>query len=71
MSLGYYDEQKIKRLIDEAQRETAREIRSLRDSFEGLTGAVQQLADEVRALRADLNPALDKPKKLPAPAQGT
>ena len=70
MSLGYYDEVKIKQLIEEAQKETRREIRSLRDSFTGLTDAIKQLADEVGSLRADLNPQLDKPKKLPAPAQG-
>lgn len=70
MSLTSYELSQIKKLIDEAQQKIAREIRSLRESFDGLTGVVKELAGEVRALRADMNPQLDKPKKLPAPSQG-
>jgi hypothetical protein len=37
------------------------------EAFNRMAGALEELTGEVRALRADLTPPIDKPKKLPLP----
>ena len=40
------------------------------DGFNRVAAALEALTSEIKGLRTDLNPALDKPKKLPSPAAG-
>jgi hypothetical protein len=39
------------------------------EAFNRLARAVEGLADEVRELREDLTPSIDKPRRLPPPAR--
>lgn len=82
MSLTYYDLERIEGKVDEARRKTSEELQQLKKSakssaemqeklfeaFNRMTQVLENLSEEVRGLRSDLNPTLDKPKKLPAPA---
>lgn len=76
--MDHYDRQQIERLhkktqqaVEEAlRREVAQSDKKTADAFNRIAAALENLTEEVRALRADLNPQLDKPRKLPAPKGG-
>lgn len=54
----------------EAQEKGLKQDAQMLDAFNRMAQAVEALTEEVRGLRADLNPELDKPRKLPAPKGG-
>lgn len=76
--MDYYDRQKMEQLHkktrqaveDAVKREISQSDRKTAEAFNRIAAALENLTEEVRALRADLNPALDKPRKLPAPKGG-
>ena len=81
MSLDYRDKRDITESVEEAQRETTQLLREsmkqskadskqTADAFNRVAAALEKLTGEVRLLRADMNPVLDKTKKLPLPATG-
>jgi len=81
MTLTYYDREIIEEKVEDARKMTSREIAELRaemraghktqqqllEAFNRMTVVLEGLAEQVKGLRADLNPQLDKPVKLPAP----
>lgn len=71
MSLGYYDEQKIEAAVKKQTRQqfddAAKRDRQMIEAMGGIAAALKELTAEIKALRADLNPELDKPVKLAAP----
>lgn len=79
MSMDYYDRQKMENLHkktrqvveDAIKREISQSDRKTADAFNRIASALENLTEEVRALRADLNPSLDKPRKMPAPKGGS
>jgi len=72
--MDYYDRQYVERKLNEVSEKASREVAQLRketrDGFNRVAAALEALTAEVKGLRADLNPKLDKPKKLQAPGQG-
>lgn len=64
--------------MDDLRRNVAHDIdksesrlgREMAEGFNRVAKALEALTEEVRALRNELNPCLDKPKKLPAPGGG-
>ena len=76
--MDHYDRQQIERLYKKTQqaveealrREVPQSDKKTADAFNRIAAALENLTEEVRALRADLNPQLDKPRKLPAPKGG-
>ena len=77
-SLDYFDKKAVTEIVDTAQKKTAKEIRdNLResvmlqrqtlDAFNRVAVALEKLTGEIKALRDEQNPKLDKSKKLPAP----
>lgn len=71
MSLGYYDEQKIENIVKKQTKaqfdEASKRDRQMIEAMGSIASALKELTTEIKGLRADLNPALDKPVKLPAP----
>ncbi len=84
MSVTYYDLERIGEKVEEARRKTSDELRDMRkgmtdsakmqekllEAFNRMTLVLESLSEDIKGLRNDLNPTLDKPKKLPAPATG-
>ena len=73
MSFGYDDSREImKRLrkLEENSTRAADTGEKMLEVFNRIAVALETLSTDVRQLRADLNPALDKPQKLPVPAAG-
>lgn len=75
MSLDYYDKQDIERRIEKAHEQTRAEVKkvqreqqALAAAFKDVAKALTELTAEVKGLRADLNPELDKTVKLAAPS---
>lgn len=71
--MDYYDRSQIEEKVENSRKKTTREIEQLRkdtqDGFNRVASALEALTKEIKGLRADLNPKLDKPAKLPAPAK--
>ena len=71
MTLGYYDEQKIEAAVKKTTRshfdDAAKRDRQMIEMMGGIATALQALTSEIKGLRADLKPELDKPVKLAAP----
>lgn len=71
MSLGYYDEQKIENIVKKQTKaqfdEAAKRDRQMIEAMGSIASALKELTTEIKGLRADLNPELDKPVKLAAP----
>lgn len=73
--LGYYDEEKIKRITAESDKRTkqqfddaAKRDRQMIEALGGIASALKELSGEIKALRRDLGPqTLEKPAKLAAP----
>ncbi len=69
--LGYYDEQKIETIVRQQTKtqfdDAARRDRQMIEAMGGIASALKELTSEIKGLRADLNPALDKPVRLSAP----
>lgn len=84
MSLAYYDRDFIEEKIGEAaarteellqhmQRDLAKSAgrqEQMLEVFNRVATALQSLTEEVKGLRRDLNPELDKTKKLAVPTGG-
>jgi len=84
MSLDYSDRQALLEALDDIkdgirdstlqQQENFTEHQQgqtqMADAFNRIARALENLTAEVKGLREDLNPALDKSKKLPLPQQG-
>jgi hypothetical protein len=74
-SLGYYDEQKIEAIVKKNTKaqfdDAAKRDRQMIEAMGGITAALKELSGEIKALRRDLNPELDKPVKLAAPKSQT
>lgn len=80
MSFDYWDKRDLeameKRIVD-AQEKAVRQLQQAGDrsqaetveAFNRVARSLEALVEEVKGLRADLNPTLDKPSKLPAPAK--
>ncbi len=70
-SLGYYDEQKIEDIVKKHTRAefdaAAKRDRQMIEMMGGIAAALKELTSEIKGLRSDLNPELDKPVKLAAP----
>ncbi len=58
----------IREAADDAQRKTAGQMS---EGFNRVAEALLSLTQEIKALREDLNPHMDKPAKLPAPKSRT
>lgn len=85
MTATYSDVLRVQNAVTEARRDTITEIRDLRrefrrtqedsqkqtaDALNRVAEALTALTGEIKALRRDLNPELDKTKKLAAPGGG-
>lgn len=81
MSLDNWDKRDIEGMVEDAARETRQLLREsmkegaadrqqTAEAFNRVASALEKLAAEVRLLRADLNPSLDKTRKLPPPSAG-
>lgn len=78
MSLEYWDKREIIEASEKAgnatvaavKKDNAETRKQVADGFNRVAEALTALTAEIKGLRADLNPSLDKPKKLPAPPQG-
>lgn len=75
MSLGYYDEQKIENIVKKMTKtqfdDAAKRDRQMIEAMGGIAAALKELTSEIKGLRADLKPELDKPVKLAAPKTQT
>ncbi|HYD18781.1 MAG TPA: hypothetical protein VEF76_09920 [Patescibacteria group bacterium] len=76
-SLGYYDEEKIRAIVTASEKRmktefdaAAKRDRQIAEAMGGIAAALKELTGEIKALRADLNPEMDKPVKLAPPKQG-
>ncbi len=81
MTLNYYDKVEIKDAVADAERRVQGTLAEMQDdiaeaagnqklmlqAFNKVAAALETLTGEIRALRRDLNPELDKPVKLAAP----
>ncbi len=81
MTLTYYDKVEIKEAVTEAEQRVQKTLARMQEdmvqadgnqlkmlvAFNRVAAALEMLTGEIRELRADLNPELDKPVKLPAP----
>jgi hypothetical protein len=73
--LGYYDEEKIKRIVAESEKRTkqqfddaAKRDRAMIEAMGGIASALKELTSEIKALRRDLGPqTLEKRAKLAVP----
>ncbi|TAL30306.1 MAG: hypothetical protein EPN97_12860 [Alphaproteobacteria bacterium] len=59
---------KLEQLRLQNEKQLANDERLI-EAFNRMSRAVEQLAHEVRELREDLKPSIDKPRRLPPPAQ--
>lgn len=86
MTATYSDVMRVQNAVTEARRDTISEIRDLRrefrrtqedsqrqtaDALNRVADALTALTGEIKALRRDLNPELDKSVKLSAPKGNT
>jgi len=60
----------LRKDMRKASRQSQETDKQLIEAFTRVASAIEKLTAEVRGLREDLSPQLDKPKKLPAPGQG-
>lgn len=63
MPLEYWDKREIIEAVNNAQKKTER---AMSDGFNRIAKALEELTKEVKALREEQSPKLDK-AKLPAP----
>ncbi len=70
MSLEYYDKKFVTDAVEAAQKKILRELKDnqfeMQQTFNRMARAIESLTLEVKALREEQNPKLDK-VKLPAP----
>ena len=64
------DLHKATKEIVKAQEKGLKNDAQMIDAFNRVAKAMEGLTEEVKGLRADLNPQLDKPGRLPGPAKG-
>lgn len=64
------DLHKATKEIVKAQEKGLKNDAQMLDAFNRVAKAMEALTEEVKGLRADLNPTLDKPGRLPGPARG-
>lgn len=55
--------------LNQKQDKALENDRAILEAFNRLTRQLEVLTDEVRGLREDLNPKLEKPGKLPSPGK--
>lgn len=81
MTLSYYDKVDIQDTVKEAEQRVQRTLSQMQSdmakaegnqqlmlaAFNKVASALETLTEEIRELRRDLNPELDKPVKLAAP----
>jgi len=81
MTLSYYDKVDIQDTVKEAEQRVQRTLSQMQSdmakadgnqqlmltAFNKVAAALETLTGEIRELRRDLNPELDKPVKLAAP----
>jgi hypothetical protein len=81
MTLNYYDKVEIKDAVVDAENRVQRTLSQMQAdmakadgnqklmlaAFNKVAAALETLTEEIRDLRRDLNPELDKPVKLAAP----
>ncbi|MDI1228677.1 MAG: hypothetical protein PSY14_13435 [bacterium] len=81
MTLNYYDKVEIQETVTEAEKRVQKTLGKMQEdlaqadgnqlkmlaAFNRVAAALEMLTGEIRELRADLNPELDKPVKLAAP----
>lgn len=60
----------LKHQIRKASKKSEERDEKLAQAFTRVADALERLTQEVKGLREDLNPQLDKPAKMPAPKQG-
>lgn len=73
-----YDRRRIEEMIQDSERRLHRNFeivvgnqKIIVEALNRIGSAVAELSSEVKAIRRDMNPQLDKPAKLPAPKKGT
>ncbi|MBL8712454.1 MAG: hypothetical protein JNM12_06100 [Alphaproteobacteria bacterium] len=85
MTLNYYDKVDITDAVAAAEKRVQRTMSQMQSdmakaegnqqlmlaAFNKVAAALETLTDEIRELRRDLNPELDKPVKLAAPKGNT
>lgn len=64
------DVHKTAAAVLEAQDMGLKNDEKMAEAFNRVATALEGLTAEIRGLRADLNPSLDKTRKLPAPGTG-
>ncbi|MBL8712456.1 MAG: hypothetical protein JNM12_06110 [Alphaproteobacteria bacterium] len=72
-----YDRRRIEEMIQDSERRLHRNFeivvgnqKIIADALTRIGDAISDLSAEVKAIRRDLNPQLDKPVKLPPPNKG-
>lgn len=72
-----YDRRRIEEMIQDSERRLHRNFeivvgnqKIIVEALNRIGSAVAELSSEVKAIRRDLNPQLDKPVKLPPPNKG-
>ena len=73
-----YDRRRIEEMIQDSERRLHRNFeivvgnqKIIVEALNRIGSAVAELSSEVKAIRRDMNPQLDKPAKLPAPKKDT
>lgn len=72
--MDMYDRNRIEEMIQASEKRLRRDFevvvgnqKIIADALNRIGAAVQELSSEVKAIRRDMNPQLDKPARLPAP----
>lgn len=72
-----YDRRRIEEMIQDSERRLHRNFeivvgnqKIIVEALNRIGSAVAELSSEVKAIRRDMNPQLDKPVKLPPPNKG-
>ncbi|HYD18780.1 MAG TPA: hypothetical protein VEF76_09915 [Patescibacteria group bacterium] len=83
--MDYYDKREILDAVEDVERRMQHGVNALQDdmrraegnqkqmleAFNEVAAVLKELAEEIKGLRRDLNPELDKPAKLSAPKGAT